>query len=184
VEPDWDQRYREGFYDGADDAHQLLQQFWPLIRKGPVLDIACGNGRDIIYLAGKGHSCLGLDRSREALKIAGRGAQGKDILLVQGDAGALPFKKGLAAGVLVFYFLERGMAGRIPELLKKGGILVYETFLERQNAVDRRRNPEHLLADGELYGLFSSLEPLFYEETVTFSEGKTRAIARFVGRKQ
>jgi tellurite methyltransferase len=184
VEPDWDQRYRDGFYDGAVEAHGLVQRLWHLFPPGPVLDIASGNGRDIIYVARKGRPGVGLERSAEALKIARKSATGTGLLLVRGEAGTLPFKKGLAAGVLVFYFLERGMIEEVGPLLKKGGILIYETFLERQNAVDGRRNPAHLLGDGELYRFFGDLETLFYEETVSSREGKRLALAKFVGRKQ
>ena len=39
-------------------------------------------------------------------------------------------------------------------LLAPGGLLLYETFLKRQNIIDRPRNPDYLLDDGELLGLF------------------------------
>ena len=182
--PDWDQRYREGFYDGDVQAHQLLRRFWRLLPTGPVIDVASGTGRDIVYVAGKGHPGVGLERSAEGLKIARKNAEGTGVLLVRGEAGSLPFKRELAAGVLVFYFLDRGMTDQIYGLLKEGGILFYETFLERQNMVGRRRNPDYLLGDGELLGFFGVLETLFYEETVSLSEGKRRALAKFVGRKR
>ena len=68
--------------------------------------------------------------------------------------------------------------------LKKGGILIYETFLKRQNAIDRQRNPERLLDDGELFGYFDNLELLFYEETIEGVGDRKRALARAVGRKR
>jgi tellurite methyltransferase len=186
VAPDWDKRYREGFYNGAKDVHGLLGRFWAAIPDGPVIDVAAGSGRDILFLAGKGFAVCGLDRSTEALRIAGeRAAERRDrVFLVCGDADALPFRMGVAAGVLVFYFLSRSAMGEIASLIRNGGIIVYETFLERQNLMDRQRNPDYLLGDGELLSYFRDLEVLFYEETVSISEGKKRAVARFVGRKR
>ena len=67
---DWDKRYREGFYDGATEPHTLLRQFWHTIPKGTVVDVAMGNGRNAIFLAGKGYGVCGLDHSLEALRIA------------------------------------------------------------------------------------------------------------------
>jgi tellurite methyltransferase len=185
-EADWEKRYREGFYDGAVEPHELVKRFWEEIPKGPVIDLAMGNGRDAVFLAERGFWACGLERSREAARIAKQKAseRGCELRIIIGDAGALPFRTQSAQGVMVFCFLLRHTMGDIAALLKKDGILMYETFLKRQNQIDRRRNPDHLLDDGELIGFFGDMEPLFYEETISFSGGKRRALARFVGRKR
>jgi tellurite methyltransferase len=183
---DWERRYREGFYDNATEPHPLLERFWSLIPGHHVIDIASGNGRDSLYLAEKGYRVWGLEKSQEAIKIAREKsrAAGRDVFLITGDAQALPFKKNSADGVIIFYFLLRDIMGEIADLLRKDGILIYETFLKRQNMIDRRRNPDFLLDDGELVSYFKDLDLLFYEETVSSPRGGQRATARFVGRKR
>jgi SAM-dependent methyltransferase len=183
---DWDKRYREGFYDGATEPHPLLHQFWGTIPPGPVVDIAMGNGRNAFFLAKKGLSVCGLDRSSEALKIARQtmSEKGLAVSLLLGDAGSLPFKPGSMTGVIVFYFLMRNIMAEVIHLLKHGGVLVYETFLKRQNAIDRHRNPDFLLDDGELITYFTDFDLLFYEETVVNTQKGKRATAKFVGRKR
>jgi tellurite methyltransferase len=183
---DWDARYREGFYDKAPGPHELLRRFQPEIEKGVVIDIAAGSGRDALFLAEKGYTAMGLEKSREAIEVAGRRfrASGQGASFVAGDAEALPFKEGRAAGVMVFYFLLRGIMPEIVDLLRKDGILIYETFLKRQNVIDRWRNPDYLLDDGELVSYFGALELLFYKETVMSRDGKQKAIAQYVGRKK
>jgi SAM-dependent methyltransferase len=183
---DWDKRYREGFYDGATEPHHLLQQFWYTIPRGPVADIAMGNGRNALFLAEKGYTVCGLDGSPEALKIAGEAAaaKGQNVSRVLADANDLPFKGGTLAGAIVFYFLQRNIMGEIADTLQSGGVLIYETFLKRQNEIDRHRNPEFLLDDGELISYFKGLDLLFYEETISDIEGRNRATAKFVGRKR
>ena len=183
---DWDKRYREGFYDGASGSHGLLRAFWHTIPVGPVLDIAMGNGRNTLYLADKGYEAIGLERSPEAISIAKETVprKGRRPSLVLGDANCLPFRPGHAAGVLVFYFLLRNIMTEIKGLLRPGGVLIYETFLKRQNAIDRHRNPDYLLDDGELFSCFSGLDLLFYEETMGDDGGKKRAVAKYVGRKR
>jgi SAM-dependent methyltransferase len=183
---DWDKRYREGFYNGVIKPHQLLRRFWSLIPGPDVVDIASGSGRDSLFLAERGHRVWSLEKSEEAIRIAqgSSRAAGKDIFMVRGDAHDLPFKKNSADGIIVFYFLLRNIMGEIVNLLRKDGILIYETFLNRQNAVDRPRNPDFLLDDGELLSYFKDLDLLFYEETVSVSGEKKRATARYVGRKR
>lgn len=183
---DWDKRYREGFYDNNSEPDPLLRRFCSLIPGPRVIDIASGNGRNSLYLAEKGYRVWGIERSGEAIKIAREHSlsAGKDLHLVRGDAQLLPFKRDSADGVIVFYFLLREIMGEIVDLLRKDGILVYETFLKRQNMIDRWRNPDFLLDDGELVSYFKGLDLLFYEETVSSSRGKQRATARYVGKKR
>ncbi len=184
---DWDKRHREGFYAGQHREHGLLTRLFPMIPRGkPVIDIAMGQGRDLLFLAGKGFPVCGLERSGEAIKLAGEAArQGQTVLpMVQGDARFLPFKPAAAGCVLVFYFLEREIMGDLTRLLMPGGLLLYETFLKRQNLIDRPRNPDYLLDDGELPGHFRDLDLLFYEEGIFADKGKQRALARYAGRKR
>lgn len=184
--PDWDERYKKGYYNGADEPHDLLVSHAGLIPAGGrVADIAMGQGRDALYLASRGFRTTGLERSWEALKLAGVSMKTRGLFMdiVQGDAERLPFKDGSFQGVIVFYFLLRRIAPDITAMLDRGGILIYETFLKRQNEVDRPRNPAFLLDDGELLSLFPGFEAIHYDEGVRRDRGKVRATARLVARK-
>lgn len=183
--PDWDERYRTGFYNGAVDPHDLLVNFHNLLHGKRVVDIAMGKGTDALYLASQDIAVTGLERSGEAIRLA-RGAmmdQGLSMNIIQGDANELPFKKGSFGGAIIFFFLLREIARDISEMLETGGILIYETFLKRQNEVDRQRNPAFLLDDGELPGLFPGFEPIYYKEGAHYRREKTRITAQLVARK-
>jgi len=182
---DWDRRYKEGFYNGAKEPHSLLKRYWPAIPMGWVIDIAMGGGRDALFLAEQGFSVCGLERSTEAIKKALQAFNEAHttVRIVHGDANALPFKHNKVSGVVVFYFLVRSIMKDLVAMLRNGGVIIYETFLKRQNLIDRWRNPEYLLDDGELIEHFSNLELLFYEEKIYIHDGKKRAVAQFVGRK-
>lgn len=185
--PDWDNRYRERLCDRAVTPHQLLERFlYFLPQKGRVVDIAMGTGRDLLFLARRGFTVCGLDRSWEGVKLATDSFRRNDLDLeaIQADALNLPFRGGSFGTVMVFYFLERAIMGELMSLLEPGGVLVYETFLKRQNEIDRRRNPAFLLDENELPGHFADLEPLFHEEGVFTTDGKERAVARYIGRKR
>ena len=184
---DWDKRYREGFYSGPLITHDLVRRFWRLAPAGyPVVDIAMGTGRDLFLFAEKDFFTCGLEGSWEAVQTARNGAseRGLNIAPVFGDAYHLPFRKGSAGCVLVFYFLVREIMGELVSLLRPGGILMYETFLKTQNAIDRPRNPDYLLDDGELIGYFGGLDVISYEEGTFLLGDKRRAVARYVGRKR
>jgi len=185
-EPDWDKRYREGFYSGILEPHELLVKYWHKIPKGYVIDVAMGYGRDANFLASKGYKVIGIEKSKEAVRLFKETFKNpdRDITCVLGDANYLPFKVNSVEAIIVFYFLLRNIIGQLKDILKKGGIIMYETYLRRQNKLDRWRNPEYLLEDGELFGHFKDFEILLYEELIAEKEGKKKAIARLVGRKR
>jgi tellurite methyltransferase len=183
TEPNWDRRYRGGSYDKGRIPHELLERFWPAIPRGRVIDIAMGRGKDALFLAEKGFRVYGIEKSAEAIRVA-REFLGEKVAMIRGDAEQLPFRHESANGVLVFYFLLRNIMGDIAGILKEGGVVVYETFLKRQNEIDRRRNPDYLLDDGELRSYFTGFDLLFYEEALSFEGGRKRAVARLVGRKR
>jgi tellurite methyltransferase len=187
LEPDWDKRYREGHPGRSPEAHELVRKYAPLMdRDRPIIDVAAGRGRDLLFLATSGFHVCGLEKSREAIKLARQAAdrEGLEMLFVLGDALSLPFRDGKVGAVLVFYFLERSIMARLVRLLAPGGLMLYETFLKKQNEIDRQRDPLYLLDDGELSGYFRDLEPLTYEEGVFDIGGRRRAIARYAGRKK
>ncbi len=187
MEVDWDARYREGFYAGQYRHHELVERFAPLMPRGkPVIDIAAGQGRDVIFLSRRGFHAYGLERSREAIKLARQAAaeNGVEITMVPGEAEHLPFKRGAAGAITIFYFLLREIMDELVAMLAPGGLLVYETFTKRQNAIDRKRDPRYLLDDGELVTYFRDLELLFYEEGIFDTHDKQRGLGGSVGRKR
>jgi len=183
---DWDRRYREGFYHGVIEPHGLVTKFWPAIPGRRTVDIAMGSGRDALFLAEKGFFVAGLERSMGAIDMAKKTAEEKGVGFspVLGDAKRLPFKNNSFDAAVIFYFLLREACDDAKRLVRKGGILMYETFLKRQNEIDGWRNPDHLLDDGELFRYFGGFDVLFYEEVMETSGSKQRAIARAVGRKK
>ena len=157
-------------------------------RGRPLLDLACGRGRNALAAAASGLRVIALDRDASALAELGAhaSASGSAIERVRGDleAGfALPFASASFGALLVFRYLHRPLAAEIARVLAPGGALVYETFTTAQRAFGsgpRRR--EFLLEPGELAGLFPQLRTLRSEEGV-FEEPQPTALARLVAIK-
>ena len=61
------------------------------------------------------------------------------------------------------------MYNRLIQGLKKGGILIFETFVKNDNETYNApiTNPSHFLRKNELLKAFLDLEILFYEEKPT-----------------
>ncbi|OHC80140.1 MAG: hypothetical protein A3G73_07180 [Rhodospirillales bacterium RIFCSPLOWO2_12_FULL_67_15] len=125
--------------------------------KGPVLDLACGGGRNARFLSQRGHPVVALDKDTAALT---RDAPpGIEIVQADLEDGAPVFDPpGLLAGrrfagVVVVNYLYRPILPRLIALLIEGGALLYETFARGNERFTRPRNPDHLLEAGELLAL-------------------------------
>lgn len=177
------------------DAHPirpapLLAQYWPLFqeaaRLGPVIDLACGSGRNGLFLATHGIPVILIDRSAGRLadarllaRQAGVEADIRPVDLEQAQADPL---EGLAAGgMLVFRYLHRPLIPVIRRIIRAGGILMYETFTRDQQRFGRPRNPDYLLKPRELGDWFRDWEILHYFEGL--KEDPPRAVAQIVCRK-
>jgi SAM-dependent methyltransferase len=133
------------------------------------LDVACGRGRNAIWLAAQGLSTTGIDR--DAAVVAALNARAaRDGLPLRAIALDLecvpPPSLGDAAYdvIVVTHYLHRPLFSSLLGALRPGGMLVYETFLRAQAARGRPTNPDFLLEPGELRRLVSPLDILDWRE--------------------
>ncbi len=83
-----------------------------------------------------------------------REAPGVEILAADlEDGGPWPFADRTFAGIVVTNYLYRPLFPHILASLEDGGVLIYETFARGNQQFGRPRNPDHLLASGELLDL-------------------------------
>src|SRR3989337_1261007 len=85
---DWDARYSSGEYSYIKRPSRLLVElFYLLPKKGRVLDIACGEGRNALFLAENGYDVDAIDISGVAIErgrlLAAKG--GVKINFIQAD---------------------------------------------------------------------------------------------------
>ena len=155
------------------------------------LDVGCGSGRDLVYLANRGWTCTGLDNLASALHRAAGLAKRFDcsdrVDLLQCDVrrSTTPFTKAfhsLFDLVLVVRFIHRPLMGALCELVRPGGVLVYAHFLEdleekgfeqTQCATEKRGRTEYVISKKKRLTVRSRKWP---EEKKPLRRGELKAI--------
>ena len=147
---------------GTEPPSPWIQRWTHLIAPASqVLDVACGAGRHMRWLAAQGHCVLGVDASSTALEQASACGQ---TLLADLENGPWPVPGQTFGAVVVTNYLWRPLWPALLASLAPGGVLLYETFAMGQETLGRPSRPEFLLAPGELLQLGSSLRTIAYED--------------------
>jgi len=116
-----------------------------------VLDVACGSGRHVHWVAARGARVTALDRDAQAVAPL-RALPGTPVEVVVADIENAPWP--LAGrrfdAVLVTNYLWRPLRAAELAAVAPGGWLIHETFADGQQAIGRPSRPEFLLQPGEL----------------------------------
>ncbi len=165
----WERRYREGGGPRKETPHSwLVDQAWRLPSEGRALDVACGMGRDSVFLARRGLRVHGIDFSAVALHTARErvwmGGLEERVHFVLADLTHFPFPRAYYKVVIGFYYWEPTIVPALREAVRPGGYLIYETFniwwkMTRPEVADR-----YLLKPGELWERLKDWEILAYRE--------------------
>jgi SAM-dependent methyltransferase len=154
----------------------------------PVLDMACGGGRNGLYLVQQGIPVVFADIRSEALQQVADNldpdiAQLWQVDLEQEQSSPLACRQFSA--ILVFRYLHRPLLPAIREAVLPGGLVIYETFTREQPKYGRPKNPDFLLRPGELEQCFRDWQILHSFEGITAGDdtGARKAIAQIVARK-
>jgi SAM-dependent methyltransferase len=146
---------------GTGSPSDWVRRWAALLRPGAsVLDLACGSGRHLSWLAAQGFRMTGVDRDAAALQaLAGRA----ELIVADLESGPWPLAGRKFDGVVVTNYLWRPLWPHILDLLAEGGVLIYETFADGQQSVGRPSRPDFLLQPGELLARCQGLQVVAYE---------------------
>lgn len=126
-----------------------------------VLDLACGSGRHLRWLADRGARVTGIDRDATAVEPLRAQAE---IIVADIETGPWPIDGREFDAVIVTNYLWRPLLPLIVASVAPGGLLIYETFARGQELLGRPARPEFLLEPGELMRAAGSLHVLAYED--------------------
>ena len=180
----WNQRY-------AEDSHRknnpvtLLEDWLPRIPMGRALDVACGAGRNAVFMAQAGYQVDAVDISAEGLGRARQEAQsrGLDINWIEQDLDK-PYQFDTNYDVIiVMWYVNLGLISQLCDCLSPGGYLLCEEHLVTDQQVIGPTNLNYRVAPGALAETASALDILLYQESIeTVAEGEQVASARLVAK--
>ena len=183
----WNRRFAsEDSYLGSHPSPFLLREIKNIEKLVPgirALDIACGEGRNSLFLSERGFQVTALDISDVGLA---KGRQRADELGLEIDFRQVDLQETVLDGeydlVLNFNFLLRELIPQEMALLVPNGILLFDTIREAPKLL-QSHNPDYLLRNGELKRIAAEYagEILCYEEVEAGEMPTARLMFRKAG---
>lgn len=194
-----DVRLTQEFSHVVEPAPQVVARLWspsewlahvaPKLPAGRALDVACGCGRDAVYLASLGWEVFGVDVLPDAIAQARGLAERCAAAIASARFEVMdleqrsPPLRGVFELIHVSRYLHRPLIPRLIDLLDVGGLMVYETFTTaHREKHGKPARDAHVLAPGELPMLMSGLRVDEYDED--WRDGGAAHTARIVARKE
>lgn len=135
----WDERYRADFYVFGKEPNGFLEQHVGELRKGEVLCLAEGEGRNAVFLARQGFKVTAVDASPVGLAKARRLAaeHGVEIDTVCADLedydmGVERWDSIVSIFCHVLPPLRKKVHARVRDALRNGGVFLLEAYTPAQ----------------------------------------------------
>ena len=170
MERDWDLHYANVANIERDPA-PLLVQVAEMLPPGRALDLACGAGRNAVYLAALGWQVTAVDAS--AVAIAALRARSAAVDARVADLERHEYRIEAAGFDLIcdFYYLQRDLFAEIRAGVRPGGVFAGAMHLMGSFA----------LRSGELREEFAGWKILYYSEAA--EAGQSRRSASILARR-
>ncbi len=138
------------------------------------LDLACGSGRDSVYMAMNGWAMTGVDYLPSALhKLSDLASRnGQSVKTIQYDLEKhasdeltpfSTFEQNFYGCVLVVRYLHRPSIKYLKNIIDRNGYIIYQTFMRGCEKFGSPKNPRYLLEQGELADIFYDFDILLDE---------------------
>jgi SAM-dependent methyltransferase len=153
------------------DERYEVGRLWPQLPGGAALELACGTGRDTVFMSSCGWDVTAVDVLPDALsrgrELAARYAAAlRPIRWLQLDLEAEVAEFGRAFDLItVFRYLHRPLLGRLHDWLRPAGSILCETFTTvHRERYGKPSRAGHVLSPGELPKLLTGLEIRHHSE--------------------
>ncbi|MBI3934199.1 MAG: class I SAM-dependent methyltransferase [Acidobacteria bacterium] len=180
----WDERFHSGDHASREPDPFLtqLENYSDMFPSGrQALDVACGAGRNAVWLAEHGWNVTACDVSLEGLRRARTLAteRGVHLALYCQDLQTAALPANYFDLVICFFYLQRELFPVLKAALRPGGLIVYKTYTTEQwQFSGGPTHPLHLLQPQELHDAFRDFRVLYSEETV-----RDRGVAQLIAQK-
>lgn len=182
----WDARYAAGAYQARPHPSAFLVECEPLLpAPGRALDVACGAGRNALFLAERGWTVEAVDISPIALRRGAERAQGLPIRWRERDLDAGLDVTGRYELIVNIRYVDLPLLRALLGRLRPGGMLLVEQHLALSKtpavAVSGPQNAAFRVSPGSLRQLASRLRvERCYEGLAPEPDGATAAVSRLL----
>ena len=163
----WERRYSESAYAYGTKPNGFLVEVADRIPPGPVLCLAEGEGRNAVWLAGRGHAVTAVDAAAAGLDKAEALAHARAVHIetVAADLASFTIEPKAWSGIVAIFahlppLLRRSVHRAAALGLSSGGVFVLEAFTPRQLAFGTGgpQKPELLYTLAELRNDLTGLD--------------------------
>jgi tellurite methyltransferase len=183
----WDKRFGKKEFALGKEPNPFLKKHIHLLPKGKALDLATGEGRNAVFLGENGFEVEAVDISEKGLKKTRELAREKGVKVNAHlvDLDHYQIQKERYDLIASFYFLKRRLIPKIRKGVRKGGKIIFETYLleHRTLAAGGPRQAKYFLKPNELLRFFKDFRILFYREGIFKEGGKRKAVASLIAEK-
>lgn len=179
----WEQHYREGKRGREDHPTILLVETEARLNSGTAIDLACGTGRNALFLAEKGWAVTAIDGSETAIATAKQRAasHGLPVKAEVADLTAPDFQipYGQFDLIVIAYYLQRDLIEQAKNAVKASGVIlaIAHTPEPGEEWTPKRAKP------GELRSFFTGWELLHDYEGASRDPAHRRPVAEIVARR-
>jgi SAM-dependent methyltransferase len=166
----WNKKYKETpkLLEKRDVGIKLKEAL-TYSKVGCALDVACGAGKNSIYLAKNGFKVDSYDISQIALDALNE-KNHKNITTFCKDLDGFEPTQSKYDFIVMTNFLDRELIPKLAKGLKIDGVLFIETYMHHESNEKKSSNTSYLLKEGELKTFFTDeFTVLDYSE---FDNGK------------
>jgi SAM-dependent methyltransferase len=151
------------------------------------LDLACGDGRNALFLAQLGFDVVAVDVSDVAINALRKAAVNRGLAV---DARRVDLEDEALPGdrydvIVQINYLQRDLFGSLARALTSGGILIVETVTRAHvEELGKSFDPRFVLEHNELLRSFPDLHLRHYREGVVDRSGRPRAVASLLAERR
>jgi SAM-dependent methyltransferase len=183
---DWNKRYRlreHALSDLESPPTPLVVQTATVLTPGRALDLACGAGRNTLWLAGHGWDVTAVDGASEAIDILRRRATECGLTvethIADLEKGEFEIAQSRWDLIAITYYMQRNLFEPARRGVKPGGILIAIVHVAEPGQTPSL----HSLRPGELEGHFNGWEILYRHEGMASDTPHRRTVAEIVARR-
>lgn len=183
----WDTKYSGDGYELHQKPSDLLVGWLDRLPSGRALDLACGTGRNSLFLAEQGYVVTAIDISPIAIEMAEKSARDKGLTInwIVADLDSYEIRGQYDLIVVSFFYINKMIVPGIISALSSGGMLLYENHMVPPSPSAETHKHRYHFKPGELRLLFKELNVLQYEEhRMDDNKGRQSYLASLVAQKE